>query len=789
MFNDFVHALRLLRRRPGSTLTAVVTLAVGIGATTGVYSIYSAVLLKPLPFDHPERVVAIWVRQATGGLYGISGGTLAAVRSLPAVDRAAVTVGTDQVLLGGGEPEVLRGALVTGEFFAVFGVRATVGRVLDVAGTGGGTSPVVLSYRLWQRRFGGDPGVVGRTLRLGDSVHTVIGVMPESFRYPQGADYWAPYRVAASELARFGPGPFTGIARLESAEISAASAQAAVLGASAPGGSEDAPKVILVPLVESMAGLYRSNLTLLLGAVVMVLLISCFNVANLLLAHAAAREHELAIRAAIGATRLRLLRQLAAESIILAVAAAVAGLSVAQFIIMSLPLLGALDIPRIDEVGIDWRVLVFAIAAAGASVCIFGIGPSWIGIRRVAPVPGAGRSVAGPQSRTMSHVLIALQIAATLTLLIGSALALTSLYRLHTLDLGFDTRHLTVTTIRPAPGMLKQRGVAGFYERLLDRLREQPEFEAVAAMSHVPLEPVLAGAASVTTDDGVVASEGRNGPRMRVMSPAAFEVLGVPIVNGRDFLRADRDGAPLVTIVNETLARRLWGTRDPTGASLSIDSRGTRRSFRVVGVVRDFRPYIRRVPQPEVYVASTQEQTRLKLVVKSTLPPDAVAARVREVILSENPEVPITGVSTVSGLVWEETAYTRFHAALLTAFGVSAALLASTGILAVVMYMVARRTREIGIRIAIGAAPRQVVRLLVAEMTRPLVAGLAAGLVGVYNLASLLQRQGVLFEVNRFDPAVYAALTAALSGLAIFAAWLPARRAARIEPLVSLRSE
>jgi putative ABC transport system permease protein len=434
-------------------------------------------------------------------------------------------------------------------------------------------------------------------------------------------------------------------------------------------------------------------------------------------------------------------------------------------------------------------VLAFAVAAASSSVCIFGIAPPWLRIRRLAPVLGAGRTVAGPRNRTAAHVLIALQIAATLALLVGSALALTSLYRLHNVNFGFDARQLTVTAIRPSPATLKRLGGIGFYERIVDRLRDFGDLEAVAAMSHIPLEPVLAAAASVTTGEGLVVPDGRGGPRMRVLSPGAFQTLGVAIVKGRDFLPTDREGAPLVTIVNETLAGKLWGSRDPLGQSLSVESRGTKRSYRVVGVARDFRATIRRDPQPEVYLASTQEASRLKLVVRSKLPPATVAARIREVIVSEDPELPIAGISTVNGLVWEGTAYTRFHAALLTIFGVFAALLASSGILAVVMYTVARRTREIGIRIAIGAAPRQIVLLLVREMTPSLGAGLAAGLLAIYNLSYLLQRQGVLFQVNQFDPGLYSAVTLALSALAVIAVWLPARHAGRVEPMVALKTE
>jgi putative ABC transport system permease protein len=464
-------------------------------------------------------------------------------------------------------------------------------------------------------------------------------------------------------------------------------------------------------------------------------------------------------------------------------------MAVARLIVMSVPLIGTPEIPRVNQLALDWRVLTFAVATAAASVCVFGIVPALFATGRLRPVLGSGRCVEGPRRRTTSNLLIAVQIAGALVLLVASALALTSLYRLHNVDMGFNTRQLTVTTIRPSTTTLQQPGDLRFYDRVLDGLRTQPGVESVATISHVPLEPALAAAASVTTGKGVVLPEGRNGPRVRVMSPAALQTLGVPILHGRDFLPADRNGAPLVTIVNDTLAHRLWGDRDAIGNSLLIESRGRKRTYGVVGVARDFRASLRRVPQPEAYLAAAQEPSRLKVVVRSALPPDVVAARIRAVVSSEDPDVPITAVSTVTGLVRSGAAYTRFHAVLLAAFGVVGALLASMGILAVVASTVAYRTREIGVRIAIGATPHHVVTLMAREMTVPVVGGLAAGLLGIYNLASLLQQRGVLFEVNQFEPGLYTVVTLALSVLAIAAAWLPARRAARVQPMVALRSE
>jgi predicted permease len=787
MLHDAKHAFRFLRRSPAFTATAVITLALGIGAATGVYSIYNTVLLRPLPFGNAERIVAIWARDPAGGVYGIAGGTFVTIRSLPSIEKAAVTVGIENTLLAAGEPEVLRGALVSAEFFEVLEVRPVLGRVLDPNDSGGGSSPVVLSHRLWQRRFNADPSIVGRALRLDDTVRTVVGVLGPSVRFPEDVDYWLPYNLTAADLSQRGRGPFVGIGRLKNSTIDAASAQANVRSASANAG--DAASVLFVPLVESIAGPYRANLTLLWRSVLMVLLIACFNVANLLLAHSTARQQEFAIRVAIGATPWGLLRQLVHESLALAFLGASLGLVLAQFIGMSLPVIGVPQIPRIDEVSIDLQVLAFTMLASVGSVCIFGIVPAWLATRRFALSMISSPNIAGPDRRTLTHVLIGVQVAATLALLVGSVLALTSLRRLHTVDLGFDRRQVTVTTIRPSATTLKGPSSGGFYERLVDRLQRIEGLNAVGTISHVPLEPGLAIAATVSTEGGGVLREGRTGPRMRVVSPRAFEVLGIPIIRGRAFASADSAGAPLVSMVNETLARRLWNGADPLGKFLIVESRGRRRPTQVVGVTRDFRPTLRRMPQPEVYVAAAQESGPLKVVVRSELPPDIVAAQIRGATLAEDPNVPITGIVTTQSLVRAGAEYVRFQALLLTAFAVFAGFLAASGILAVVMYRAARRTREIGIRIALGASPNQVVGLFVREVTLPLVCGLAGGLFGGYGMTAVLQRQEVLFEVRRFEPALYAGVALTLLVVALVATWFPARRAALMKPVMALRSE
>jgi hypothetical protein len=328
------------------------------------------------------------------------------------------------------------------------------------------------------------------------------------------------------------------------------------------------------------------------------------------------------------------------------------------------------------------------------------------------------------------------------------------------------------------------------HDRILGRLKAVPGVESVSAMSHIPLARVLADAASVVTEEGVAMGEGRSGLRRRILAPGALHTLGVPIVKGREFTTADRDDGPRVAIVNEALAQKLWPGRDPLGQGLSIDSAGEKQPYRVVGLAGNLRGSLIRAPQPEVYVSATQVVAReLSVVVRSVLPTASVVAATRAAIQAEEPDQPVAGVATVNGLAHEATTYRRFNTAILTLFGLFAALLAAAGILAVVSYAVARRTREIGVRIALGAAPRRVVLLVMRDVTPAIAIGLAAGLLAIYNLSFLLARANLLYEVRQFDVPTYAAAVATATAVAGVAAWLPARRAARVDPVVALRNE
>lgn len=787
MFNDLTQALRVWTRRPLVAISVVATLALGIGATTGVYSIYHGVLLKPMPFDDGERIVAIWIRDQSGAAYGISGGTLSAVKALPVVESAATVINTENTLIGSGESESIRGALVSGEFFNVAKVAPALGRLFGDGDARDPSGPVILSHRLWQRKFGGDLGVIGRAIRLGDRSRTVVGVMPAFLRYPEDAEYWLPYEIDATDSAQIGRGPFTAIARLRAGTLKQASAQAKLIRLSGPDATTSS--VVLPPLVESIAGIYRSTLTMLFAAVAMVLLICCFNVANLLLAQSVHREREFVVRQALGATKWLLMRQLVAESVVLAILSCTTGVVVASLFVKLVIVAGAENIPRIAEASVDARALLFAIAATVVSVCIFAAFPL-LASGRLDRVRSVGGTVSHPHNRRASFALIGLQIAGTLALLVGSVLSLLSLHRMHKADVGFDTHRLSVTPVRPSLAVLKQDRSAFFYERVLAGLREQNGFESVAAMSHVPLDTALPPIANVSTTEGVTVRAGAAGSRMRVVSAGVFKTLGVTVVEGREFSSDDGQGSSGVAIINETLKHRLWQASDPIGKTLSVESRGSKRSVTVVGVVRDFRQSVRRAPQPEVYVAFTQEPPiSMKVLVRTALPDDVNAARIRESVFLQDPQAVVSPITRAGKLIDAEASYTKLHAMLLTVFGFIGVFLACAGIFAVVGYSVSRRTREVGVRIAIGATPRQVVALLIRDVTWPLMGGLLTGLWGVYQVGLVLRKQNVLFEVYSFEPVIFAAAALGLSMLAITAAWLPARRAAAIQPTITLRAD
>jgi len=800
---DARHALRALARTPGFTLAAVAALALGIGATTAIFSVVDAVLLRPLPYRDPEGLAVVfnhgftavspanlldWKRQATR-LSGLA---------------AAESWGTN---LGGGDrTERLEGVHVSADLFPMLGVTPLQGRLFGPEeDRPGSPRAVLLGYRLWQRRFGGDPGIVGRPILLDGEAHTVVGVMPRGFEFPPfwatGAELWAPLALAdrsanreAESLrafARLAPGASLAEARAELAAI------AARLERAYPGTNRD---VTLRALDDVVVGHVRLALYVLLGAVSFLLLIACANVAHMLLARAAARQREIALRAALGAGRGRLLRQLLTESLVLALIGGAAGVGLAAAALRALVAISPGNLPRLETAGLDPSVLVVTALVSLATGVAFGVVPALQAARQDPSASlreGERGSTAGGGHR-LRRALMASELGLALVLLVGAGLMIRTFVALRAFDPGFDTRHVVsaVVSLTGSRAADPPRRLA-FYREMLERVRALPGVEQAATINHLPL------AGDVWRVPFHV--EGRpldapgEGPRAtyRVVSPGYFATMSLPLVRGRDFGADDALGADGVVIVNESVAQRFWPGVDPVGRRITLDDPEKPVWLTVVGVARNAaRGEWAAAPDQEVYLPLLQSRTYLEkeggpftfmtLVVKAREDPGAIASSVRSAVWQLDGSVAVSDLQTMEEVVAHSTASPRFYLLLLGSFAAVALVLAAVGVYGVMSYSVARRRGEIGIRMALGARPRDVLALVMGESLGVAAAGAVSGLACALALTRLMS--GLLYGVAASDPATFASVAAVLTLVALVAAWLPARRAIRADPLAALRS-
>lgn len=780
MLTDVRFAIRLLARSPRFALAAIATLALGIGATTAVYAVVDAVLLKPFPYRNPERIVAVRIEAPDRGQTGVSAGTVAALRELPAVEAGALRITHRQTLSGGDRPLQVLGEAVNHDFFAVFGIGAALGRTFAATDTPGDRL-LVLSDALWRSAFGARPDIIGQVARLNGEPYPIVGVMPAGFETPDHGQLWTLVPLTAGELTRLGSGPFRAYARLRSANLEGARAEAATLASRVVGGHGEQGKIAFVPLLEPVATFWGAYLTTLFAAVSVVLLIACANVANLLVARAAGRARELLVKVALGASRARLLRQLLLEGLVLALAAAAAGLGLAWVLVRLAPALGMPDIERIDHTSVDWRAAGFTIGISAISAALFALAPAAAAVRGATSATHSSTSRGG---RRTSQMLIAAECAVTLALIIASVLLLGRLQRVLSVDVGFETRTLRMASLNPAGPEHRATNSMAFYRRVIEEVERATGSEA-ALFSRMPLDTILADAVEIRTGSGEAA---RTFPaRMRTVSPGAFRLIGVPVISGREFGERDRSGPPGVAVVNETLARRVWGAASPLGTSVEVSSDWGTNPVQIVGIVRDFRDHVSRAARPEIYLSAEQQPSWMAtIVVRSTRPPEELTDQLRAAVQRVDPDEAVSDAVAVSTLLARQTASNRFVAALLSAFALFAVLLAASGIIAVVAASISRRTREIGIRVAVGAAPRDVLVLMMKDAMVAVGIGVLVGLVLAYNQWHLLRR---LTAVDRFDPVIYAAAAGALLVFAIGAAWFPARAALRVDPVIALRSE
>jgi putative ABC transport system permease protein len=806
LIGDLRFALRSFRKSPGFVAGVVLTLALGIGGTTAIFSVVYAVLLKPLPFPAPDRLVQLWEKNPERGW------TFADAAPANFLDwrqraksftdvTACGSFGNPISLAGDGDPESLTSWAIYPNFFSVLGVPPLYGRgFTEDEAWQGKVESVVVSYGLFRRRFGGDPGLVGRTVELNGRARTVVGVMPPGFSFPQeGIDLWYPFDWEPANrdqvwfrrahfvrtFARLAPGVSLAAARGELEGI------AAQLETEYPETNQQMGAGAS-PLHESVVRESRPALLLLAGAVGLVLLVACANVAGLQLARGAVRRRELGMRAALGASGGRLARQLVTESLALALFGGAAGLALASWAGRGLVALVPGGLPRGGEIGLDGTVLAFAFAATLAAGLLFGLAPAIGAVwrSRAADLGGGRSGTTNPDQQRARRLLVVAEVALALVLVTGAGLLLKSLHRLSEVDPGFDPQGgVAVQVSLPGARYGEPAQARDFFDQLRERARALPGVRAAALTDHLALS------GSSWTSDFAIAGRGREdygvGVHHRTVGPEYFRTLGVPLVGGRTFTSEDRPDAPRVVLVNDALARRYFPAGDAVGSRLCFDRYPDDNSVwrTIVGVVGDEKIDDLASPaRPEIFESTTQDdQYSLYLVLRAAGDPLALVPSVRAAVHDLDPKLPLDSVTTLDDVVAKATARQRFLTLLLGLFAAVALTLAVVGVYGVIAYGVAVRRREIGIRMALGARLGRVLGGVLGEGLLLGAAGLLLGLAGALAATRLLS--GMLFEVSTTDAGTFTAVAVVVAAVAAAASYLPARRAAAVDPAVTLRSE
>jgi putative ABC transport system permease protein len=799
---DLHYAVRRLFKSPAFTLVAVVTLALGIGANSAIFSVVNGVLLKPLPYPQPDRLVGVY--HTTEGQRAVMSGpnfTDIAKSATTLENAAAISTGR-AILTGEGEPTRLPIAEVSASLFNVLRVRPEIGRTFNGnENTPGSTAVVVLSHALWQQRFGGDAAVIGRRIMLDGEPKEVIGVMPAGFSYPAGRDAWMPLEYDENFVVKQrGAWYLNVIARLK-ADVTPTQSAAEVetLGRRLAQQYPDADGEIgmtTYPLLDAMVGDIRRAVFVLLGAVGFVLLIACTNVANLLLARAAARGSEMAVRTALGANRARLVRQLLTESVLLSLIGAGFGLLLAVWGVDLLTKLKPAGIPRLDNVRVDGTVILFTVAIAIVTGILFGLVPAFSATRGLSnTLKESGRGAVGARGgHRVRGVLVVAELALAVMLLAGAGLLLRSFMKLQAVDPGFRIdRALTFDLTLPDARYREDERRIAFFDQLLPRLRALPGAQAASAVMGLPLSGL----------DFIISFEVKGRPpvppaqqpamQVRVATPDYFAAIGIPLKRGRVFTGDDRPGSPPVALITESAARQYFPNEDPIGKTITLGwgrGPGKRRAGgEVVGILGDVKDAGLNEPNPpQIYLPLRQwPVSSMTVIVKSAVPPMSLTDAVRTEVYAIDANLPVSNVSTLDAIVAKSISQQRFYMLLLTVFASVALALAAIGIFGVLSYAVSQRTREIGIRMALGAQGRTVVRLIVRQAMLLVACGVAAGLTLGLLLSQTMAK--MLFEVKPTDPATYVTVSAVLGAVALFASYVPARRATRVDPIEALRAE
>ena len=811
-WQDVRRGARGLARTPAFTLAAALTLALGIGANAAIFSVVNAVLLKPLPYSHPERRVTIWSRWVSFDKTWLADGEVLDYRRRCRTLASVAAWGTGRAnLTGAGAPLRVGFGAVTANTFSTLGAEPLLGRGF----TGdedrpGGEPVVVLGYGLWQQHFGGDPAILGRAIEVNGVSRRVVGVMRRGFRLP--TDYgidraeptalWIPLQIDPATASHGNHGLY-GAAELAPG-ATAADATAELKAVTADMTREGLYHAAMrfsafaVPVEDEVVGSVRPALLLLAGAVGFLLLIACVNVANLLLARAEGRQREMAIRTALGAGRGRLVGQLLAEGLVLAVLGGAAGLGLAWAGVRALAAADPAGIPRVAAVAVDGRVLLFAALVSLATTALFSLVPA-LRAARVdvnASLKDRGpQGAAGGRRQSLRRLLVVTEMALAVVLLVGAGLMIRSLAALQRIDVGFDPgRVLTLSVSLPRAAYDSPEKMIGFYGRLLARVRALPGVDRAGLVRSLPLSDSI-GDWGLDVD-GFVETPGHNAKGdWQVVSDGAIETLGERIVRGRTFTAADTPDSQLVAMINETMAARYWGGRDPIGGRIRMGGGGTRPWLTVVGIVKDVRhngmtARVKEkfyVPYAQFRRASGNSVATMYVVAKTAGDPLAAAAPIEAEVRRLDPNLPVANVRPMAEVVAESISTPRLTGFLLGLFALVALALAAVGIYGVLAYLVSRRTHEIGIRMAVGASAGSVVGLVLRSGLALSLAGIAVGLGAAAGLTRLMGM--LLYGVTPLDPATFLAVPVVLGAVALAASGVPAWRAARVDPLRALRAE
>jgi putative ABC transport system permease protein len=807
MFQDLRYGARMLLKQPGFTLVAVLTLALGVGANTAIFSVVNAVLLRALPYREADHLVTLWEKHQTNEQNTISPANFFDWQEQNRVfEGLAAFTDTPTILGGDGVPEEVPGQRTTDNLFSVLGVNALLGRTFTPEDSKPGQNDVViLSYGLWQRRFGGDANVIGRKVLLNAIDYTVIGVLPPDFKWHvrknsqtgQAAELWAPWAISPqfrqwrgryiSAVARLKPGVSLAQARAEMDGIASRLAEQYKQFNNDMG-------INLIPLRQQFAGEIRLALLVLMGAVGFVLLIACANVANLLLARAAARQKEIAVRAALGAGRWRIVRQLLTESLLLATMGGVAGLLLARWGTAALVSLSPPELGDFQNVEISAPVLGFTFVVTLLTGVIFGLVPAAeaSNLKLSETLKEAGRSLSGhARSQRLRSALVVAEIALALVLLAGAGLLLRSFLRLQGVDAGFDARNvLTLRVAVPRARYDQDAKIINFFTQALERMQSLPGVEAVGAINFTP----FLGLGTRTGFD----IEGRAKPLPNqpmgttdvcVTDQNFFRTLNITLKRGRFFTEQEVRERRDVVIINEALAQKYFPNEDPLGKRLLIPLRPPLVPTEIIGVVGNVRhTQLDQAVEPMSYWPMAQQPSSFMTFTLRTRGEAAtVAAAVRNIVQTLDPQQPVGELRTLASLVGNSIARQRFNALLLAVFAVVALLLAGVGIYGVMSYAVSARTHEIGVRVSLGATATDILRLVLKWGMTLALLGVASGLLAAVALTRLLK--DLLFGVGATDPLTFALIGLLLVSVALLACYLPARRATRVDPLMALRHE